>query len=84
MEKCFLLKRVIRYCRVSTGGQNLDMQEIAIENYSQEKGLRLVMYVEKVSSRKNDRIELNNAKKAITEGDVFVVYKLDQLARSTK
>ncbi|WP_214835072.1 recombinase family protein [Exiguobacterium sp. E4787] len=78
------MNRVIGYCRVSTGEQNLDMQEHAIEKYADEKGLRLVMYVEKVSSRKNNRTELNNAIKATTEGDIFVVYKLDRLARSTK
>ncbi|MCC5893812.1 recombinase family protein [Exiguobacterium sp.] len=70
------MNRVIGYCRVSTGEQNLDMQEHAIEKYADEKGLRLVMYVEKISSRKNNRTELNNAIKATTEGDIFVVYKL--------
>jgi len=60
------------------------MQERAIEKYAEEKGLRLVMYVEKVSSRKSERVELLNAMKAATQGDLFVVYKLDRLARSTK
>lgn len=78
------MHRIIGYCRVSTEDQNLDMQERAIEKYAEEKGLRLVMYVEKVSSRKSERIELLNAMKAATQGDLFVVYKLDRLARSTK
>lgn len=78
------MQRIIGYCRVSTQEQNLDMQERAIEKYAEEKGLRLVMYVEKVSSRKNERGELLNAMKAATQGDLFVVYKLDRLARSTK
>lgn len=76
--------RIIGYARVSTEEQNLDMQQQAIEKYAEEKGLDLVMYVEKISTRKTERIELENAIKAATKGDVFVVYKLDRLARSTK
>lgn len=60
------------------------MQQQAIQKYAIEKNLDLIMYVEKISSRKADRIELKNAMKAATKGDVFVVYKLDRLARSTK
>lgn len=76
--------RVIGYCRVSTEEQNLDMQEQAIKKYANEKGLELVLYVEKISSRKAYRQELEHALKAATIGDVLVVYKLDRLARSTK
>ena len=76
--------RVIGYARVSTDDQNLDMQQIAIEKYAKDKNLDLVMYVEKISSRNDERAELNNAMKAATAGDLFVVYKLDRLARSTK
>ena len=77
------MTRIIGYARVSTDDQNLDMQQIAIEKYAKEKEFELVMYLEKISSRK-DRPELQNAFKAATKGDVFVVYKLDRLARSTK
>ena len=76
--------RVIGYCRVSTEEQNLDMQEQAIQKYTDDKGLELILYVEKISSRKEDREELEHAMKAATQGDVLVVYKLDRLARSTK
>jgi DNA invertase Pin-like site-specific DNA recombinase len=76
--------RIIGYVRVSTEEQNLDMQIRSIEKYAEEKDLDLIMYVEKVSTRKTDRIELNNAMKAAAKGDLFVVYKLDRLARSTK
>lgn len=76
--------RVIGYCRVSTEEQNLDMQEQAIEKYAKEKGLELILYVEKISSRKEERKELEHAMKAATTGDVIVVYKLDRLARNTK
>ncbi|WP_337982759.1 recombinase family protein [Lysinibacillus sp. C5.1] len=76
--------RIIGYCRVSTEDQNLDMQEQAIEKYAKEKGLELIMYVEKISSRKVGRQELEHAIKAATSEDLFVVFKLDRLARSTK
>lgn len=79
-----ILSRIIGYCRVSTEEQNLDMQEQSIKKYAKDKGLELVLYIEKVSSRKTERSELLNAMKAATKGDLFVVYKLDRLARSTK
>ncbi|MFJ8103911.1 recombinase family protein [Lysinibacillus sp. NPDC096212] len=78
------MSRIIGYCRVSTEEQNLDMQEQSIRKYAKDKGLELVLYIEKVSSRKSERSELQNAIKAATKGDLFVVYKLDRLARSTK
>lgn len=78
------MSRIIGYCRVSTEEQNLDMQERAIQKYAVDKKLEVVLYIEKVSSRKNDRTELANAIKAAAPGDLFVVYKLDRLARSTK
>lgn len=75
--------RVIGYARVSTDQQSLNMQIDAIKRYAADKNFELVLYVEKESSR-NERPELNNALKAATSGDIFVVYKLDRLARSTK
>lgn len=76
--------RVVGYARVSTEEQNLDMQQGAIEKFAAEKGLELIMYVEKISSRNDERTELQNAMKAAAAGDLFVVFKLDRLARSTK
>lgn len=78
------MSRIIGYARVSTDNQNLDLQRQAIEKYATEKALDYIMYVEKVSTRKVDRTELENAIKAAATSDVFVVYKLDRLARSTK
>lgn len=78
------MSRIIGYARVSTDDQNLDLQQQAIEKYAAEKALDYIMYVEKVSTRRVDRTELENAIKAAAAGDVFVVYKLDRLARSTK
>lgn len=78
------MSRIIGYARVSTEDQNLDMQQLAIEKYAREHNLDLTLYVEKISTRKIERTELNNALKAAASGDRFVVYKLDRLARSTK
>lgn len=76
--------RIIGYARVSTDDQNLDMQQLSIEKYAADKNLELVMYVEKISSRNDERTELRHAMKAAADGDLFVVFKLDRLARSTK
>lgn len=38
----------------------------------------------RASGAKDDRAELQKVLDALREGDVFVVYKLDRLARSTK
>jgi len=78
-----MTNRIIGYVRVSTGGQDEALQVDALERYANEKGKSLVLYVEKVSSRKK-RPQLNEALKAMTKGDLFAVYKLDRLARSTK
>lgn len=76
--------RIIGYGRVSTDEQNLDMQFLAIERYAKEKAMELIMYSEKISSRQKEREQLVHALKAATSGDIFVIYKLDRLARSTK
>lgn len=78
------MTRIIGYARVSTNEQNADLQEQAIKRYAIERELEVVLYTEKVTSRQNDRTELKNAIKAATKGDLFIVYKLDRLARSTK
>ncbi|MDY0409951.1 recombinase family protein [Paracerasibacillus soli] len=59
------------------------MQVDALERYAEAQGKALVLYVDKVSSRRV-RPQLDGAMKAMTRGDVFAVYKLDRLARSTK
>ena len=75
---------IIGYCRVSTKDQDTQLQEAAIKEYAQERGLPYELYIEKVSGTKTNRTELQNALKAAQEGNIFVVYKLDRLARSTK
>ncbi|MEY9973588.1 DNA invertase Pin-like site-specific DNA recombinase [Lysinibacillus sp. RC46] len=78
------MSRIIGYARVSNEDQNLALQKIAIEKYAKEQGMDLLLYVEKISTRKSERTELIHALKAAAPCDRFVVYKLDRLARSTK
>jgi DNA invertase Pin-like site-specific DNA recombinase len=68
----------IGYSRVSTADQSLDMQLDALKAAGCEK-----IYEEKASGAEDDRIELQKAMDALRPGDVFIVYKLDRLARST-
>lgn len=68
----------IGYARVSTLDQNLDLQIDALKAYGCEK-----IYQEKVSSGKV-RKELEDAFNDLRKDDIFVVWKMDRLGRSTK
>lgn len=68
----------IGYARVSTVDQSLDLQLDALKAAGCDR-----IYTEKASGAKDDRIELARALDAIRPGDVFIVYKIDRLARST-
>lgn len=67
----------IGYARVSTQGQDLEVQREALEADGCER-----IYLEKVSGAKRDRPELNKMLEHVRPGDVVVVHKLDRLARS--
>lgn len=67
----------IGYARVSTQGQDLDVQREALEADGCER-----IYLEKESGAKRDRPELNKMLEHVRPGDVVVVHKLDRLARS--
>lgn len=75
---------IIGYARVSTEDQDLTSQIEAIEKYAAERNERVNVFHEKQSGGKIDRVELEKAFDSLREGDTFVVYKLDRLARSTK
>lgn len=75
---------IIGYARVSTEDQHLDMQVQAIEKYAADKNDRLLLFFEKESGGKADRKELKKALDQLQQGDTFIIYKLDRLARSTK
>jgi DNA invertase Pin-like site-specific DNA recombinase len=69
---------IIGYARVSTADQTLDLQLDALNKFGTE-----VIHQEKASGAKDDRKELADAISKLRKDDVFVVYKLDRLARST-
>jgi DNA invertase Pin-like site-specific DNA recombinase len=68
----------IGYARVSTVGQELDLQIEKLKEYGCDK-----IFMEKESGAKSDREELAKALDYLRQGDKLVVYKLDRLARST-
>jgi len=67
------------YARVSTDGQSLAAQDASLTAAGCAK-----IFAEKVSGAKTDRKELGRAIKALGEGDVLMVTRLDRLARSTR
>jgi DNA invertase Pin-like site-specific DNA recombinase len=68
------------YARVSTDGQTLAVQEAALTQAGAAK-----VYAEKVSGASAiNRPALARALKALGEGDVLLVTRLDRLARSTR
>lgn len=70
---------VIGYARVSTVEQSLDMQIAALRKAGvPDAGL----YVEKVSAASSKRPQLEEALAALRQGDTFMVWKMDRLARS--
>ena len=71
--------RKIGYARVSTGEQNLDMQ-IAV--LTADGVLPDDLFSEQVSATAAKRPQLRNALRQCRSGDVFVVWRLDRVARS--
>lgn len=70
---------LIGYARVSTAEQNLDMQTAALR-----KAGCVNVYEEKVSAASSKRHQLALIMKELREGDTFVVWRLDRLARSIR
>jgi DNA invertase Pin-like site-specific DNA recombinase len=67
------------YGRVSTRDQDLTGQVAELTAAGCAK-----VFTEKASGAKGDRAELAKVLRKITHGDVFVVTRLDRLARSTR
>lgn len=72
---------LIGYARVSTENQNLDRQIDALT----EAGVDLRMiYQEKITGTKKDRLELNRMLEDLQKGDVVIITDLTRISRSTK
>lgn len=71
-------KMIFGYARVSTWGQDLESQIIALKKEGCEK-----IYTEKFTGTKIERKEFQQLLEELSEGDTLVVTKLDRFARST-
>lgn len=67
----------VGYARVSTGLQNLDLQQDSLMNFGCEK-----IFVDKISGIKTKREGLTEALNFVRKGDTLVVWRLDRLGRN--
>ena len=70
---------LVGYARISTGDQNLDLQEDALRKAGCEK-----LFTDVASGAKDERAGLAEALAFLRPGDALVVWKLDRLGRSLK
>ena len=68
---------IIGYARVSTGLQNLDLQEDQLNQYGCEK-----IFSDHISGSKSKRPGLDKAIEFARSGDTIVVWRLDRLGRN--
>lgn len=69
----------IGYARVSTQGQQVDLQVDALEKAGCE-----IIFQEVISGAKANRPELDKLRAMLRKGDIVCIYKLDRLGRSIK
>jgi len=69
---------IVGYARVSSIGQNLEVQQEKLAAYGCDK-----VYEEKVSGTTANRTQLQAVLDYVRSGDTLVITKLDRLARST-
>lgn len=67
----------IGYARVSTGLQNLDLQEDSLNKFGCEK-----IFTDHMSGAKSNRPGLETAIDFVRSGDTLVVWRLDRLGRN--
>ncbi len=73
--------RLIGYARVSTSLQEVRPQIAMLKQHGIERRL---IFTDKVSGAKADRLGLSSCLETLCEGDVLVVTKLDRLGRSLR
>jgi DNA invertase Pin-like site-specific DNA recombinase len=69
---------IVGYARVSSVGQNLEIQLEKLNAYGCDK-----VFKEKISGTTEHRTQLKQCQEYLREGDSLVITKLDRLARST-
>lgn len=76
--------RTVAYLRISTGGQGLDSQRLAILDYAHQHGLMVHTFVEaQVSSRHaGAKRGLDTVLEQVQPGDLILVSELSRLGRS--
>lgn len=79
--KCKQTSRLIGYARVSTNGQELQLQTDALLKAGVNKRL---IFVDKISGSKTERPGLDACQKELREGDTLIVWRLDRLGRSVR
>src|SRR5512132_2573796 len=68
---------LIRYARISTSDQTLDLQKDALEKAGCER-----IFTDTASGAKQERVGLDEALSYVRKGDTLVVWRLDRLGRS--
>ena len=76
--------KTVAYIRISTSGQNLATQKLAILDYAQQKGIRIDEFIGvQVSTRKpGQRRGIKELLENLNEGDTLIVSELSRLGRS--
>jgi len=73
--------RLVGYARVSTGGQDLDLQLDALLKYGVAKEL---IFTDKASGATRERPGLDSCLHELHRGNVLLVWRLDRLGRSVR